>query len=173
MKVESALIFALEPYIYVCARACARACGVCVCVCVCVCKIRGVLYASERRVWHFGRLVSPRDGLYKYHADKTRRMGADRPTGPRIDQSVKWEATAGFGVQWVWVVILNRERNGPSLAFRPGLANLFEGACPNVVWILNKVFRVPMEILKSKIRSWILLWLLLITELLLMYIIII
>jgi len=49
-------------------------------------------------------------------------MGADRPTGPRIDQSVKREATAGFGLQWVWVIILDRQRNGPSLAFRPGLA---------------------------------------------------
>jgi hypothetical protein len=34
------------------------------------------------------------------------------------------------------------------------LANLFEGACPNSIYISNKYFRVLKGILKSYIRSW-------------------
>jgi hypothetical protein len=52
--------------------------------------------------------------------------------------------------------------------FKPGMANIFESACPNFLCISKKSFRIPMGILESTIRSWSLPQLLLITALLLL-----
>jgi len=37
---------------------------------------------------------------------------------------------------------------------RSGLAKLFEGACKNCTQVSKELFRAPMGIFKSKIRSW-------------------
>jgi len=40
-----------------------------------------------------------------------------------------------------------------TMHFITGLAIRFEGACPNCLYVSKKLFRLPMEILKNKIRS--------------------
>jgi len=58
----------------------------------------------------------------------------------------------------------NTFRHSPFTA--SGLAKLFEGAFPNFLYVDNIFFRVPMEILKSKIKCWSLPHLLLVTAIL-------
>ena len=76
---------------------------------------------------------------------------------------------ASLPIKWedVCVCVCVCGEGGPQSQSRPGLANLFEAACPNCVEISMKFFHVPVGILKIKIRSWSFTQLLLITALLL------
>lgn len=42
----------------------------------------------------------------------------------------------------------------PAEGIRTKLAKLFDGACPNYVYVSKKYIRMPMGILKGRVRSW-------------------